>query len=185
MAPIQMKSDRFGRDRVFGAFLAHGITHRTRGRQRTTTSGKGSSLAVDVIVYPLRRRVASFQSEDNILIGNVCAVRSNQWAKRSSADVQPNGFASATVEPSAVVEGVGDHGCEYMTGGRVVILGKTGLEILQRACPAESHTSGIVDGDFASQLQPRRWSSSRIDRSRRGRIAEVARAHRSAQAPYS
>ena len=84
--------------------------------------GKGLSGG-KLIVYPPRQ--ATFVPEDNILIGNVVlyGATSGEAYFRGRAGER---FAVRNSGALAVVEGVGDHGCEYMTGGRVVVLGRTG-----------------------------------------------------------
>ena len=84
--------------------------------------GKGLSGAKIIIQKP---KEADFKAEDNIIIGNVC------FYGAVSGETYINGIAGERFcvrnsGVTAVVEGVGDHGCEYMTGGKVVILGKTG-----------------------------------------------------------
>jgi glutamate synthase (NADPH/NADH) large chain len=105
----------------FGAFLAHGITLELEGDANDYV-GKGLSGG-RVIVYPDKR--ATFRPEENILVGNVClygATSGEAYFRGRAAER----FAVRNSGCSAVVEGVGDHGCEYMTGGRVAILGATG-----------------------------------------------------------
>ena len=88
----------------------------------TTMSVKGLAAVVS-IVYPPRE--SSFAAEDNILIGNVClygATGGEAYFRGRAAER----FCVRNSGAVAVIEGVGDHGCEYMTGGRVVILGPTG-----------------------------------------------------------
>ena len=84
--------------------------------------GKGLSGG-KLIVYPDRE--ATFKPEDNIIIGNVAfyGATSGEAYIRGQAGER---FCVRNSGVSAVVEGVGDHACEYMTGGRVVVLGKTG-----------------------------------------------------------
>ncbi len=75
------------------------------------------------IVFPPRE--SSFVAEDNILIGNVClygATGGEAYFRGRAAER----FCVRNSGARTVIEGVGDHGCEYMTGGRVVILGATG-----------------------------------------------------------
>ena len=105
----------------FGAFLAKGITLELEGDSNDYT-GKGLSGG-RVIVYPSKK--AKFKADENIIIGNTtlygatsgtaffCGIAGERFAVRNSG-------------ASAIVEGVGDHGCEYMTGGRVVVIGQTG-----------------------------------------------------------
>ena len=105
----------------FGAFLAPGVTLELEGDANDYV-GKGLSGG-RLIVYP--PRAAVFKAEENILIGNVClyGATSGQCYFRGVAAER---FAVRNSGANAVVEGVGDHGCEYMTGGRVLILGGTG-----------------------------------------------------------
>ncbi len=104
-----------------GAFLAHGITIELEGDANDYV-GKGLSGG-RLIVYPPRE--SSFKADENILVGNVClyGATSGEAYYRGRAAER---FCVRNSGASAVVEGVGDHGCEYMTGGRVVILGTTG-----------------------------------------------------------
>jgi glutamate synthase (NADPH/NADH) large chain len=76
-----------------------------------------------VVVYPDRR--ATFKAEENILIGNV-ALYGATSGRAFFRGVAGERFCVRNSGASAVVEGVGDHGCEYMTGGRAVVLGGTG-----------------------------------------------------------
>jgi glutamate synthase (NADPH/NADH) large chain len=105
----------------FGAFNANGITLEIEG-DANDYFGKGLSGA-KLIAYPSRE--AAFVAEDNIIIGNVAlyGATAGEIYVRGKAGER---FAVRNSGASAVVEGVGDHGCEYMTGGRVVILGDTG-----------------------------------------------------------
>jgi len=105
----------------FGAFLARGVTLELEGDANDYV-GKGLSGG-KIILYPPKN--ATFAAEENILVGNVClyGATSGQAYYRGRAAER---FAVRNSGALAVVEGVGDHGCEYMTGGRVVILGPTG-----------------------------------------------------------
>ncbi len=104
-----------------GAFLAHGVTLELEGDANDYV-GKGLSGG-RIVVYPPKN--SSFAAEENILVGNVClyGATSGEVFLRGCAAER---FSVRNSGANAVVEGVGDHGCEYMTGGRVVILGKTG-----------------------------------------------------------
>jgi len=105
----------------FGAFLAPGVTLELEGDANDYT-GKGLSGG-RLIVYPPAK--SSFTAENNILVGNTvlygatsgevffCGIAGERFAVRNSG-------------ANAVVEGVGDHCCEYMTGGKVIVLGETG-----------------------------------------------------------
>ena len=105
----------------FGAFLAPGVTLELEG-DANDYIGKGLSGG-RLIIYP--PRAAVFKAEENVLIGNVClygATSGTCYFRGMAAER----FAVRNSGATAVVEGVGDHGCEYMTGGRVLILGGTG-----------------------------------------------------------
>ena len=105
----------------FGAWLAKGITLELEGMANDYI-GKGISGG-KLIVYPDRR--ANYKSEENIIIGNTAfygAISGEAYIR----GVAGERFCVRNSGLYAVVEGTGDHGCEYMTGGRVVILGKTG-----------------------------------------------------------
>jgi glutamate synthase (NADPH/NADH) large chain len=105
----------------FGAFLAAGVTLELVGDANDYV-GKGLSGG-RLIIYPSAD--SSFVAEDNIIIGNVAlyGATSGEAFFRGRAAER---FAVRNSGAHAVIEGVGDHGCEYMTGGRVVILGPTG-----------------------------------------------------------
>jgi glutamate synthase (NADPH/NADH) large chain len=105
----------------FGAFVPRGITLRLEGDSNDYV-GKGLSGG-KIIVYPSRR--AAFVAEENIVIGNV-ALYGATSGEAYIRGVAGERFAVRNSGAHAVVEGVGDHGCEYMTGGRVVVLGPTG-----------------------------------------------------------
>jgi glutamate synthase domain-containing protein 3 len=105
----------------FGAFVPCGVTMRLEG-DANDYWGKGLSGG-KIVVYPPRQ--ATFAAEQNVIIGNVSlyGATSGEAYVRGIAGER---FAVRNSGAMAVVEGVGDHGCEYMTGGRVVVLGKTG-----------------------------------------------------------
>ncbi|MFZ6012416.1 MAG: glutamate synthase large subunit [Bacteroidota bacterium] len=105
----------------FGAFVAPGVTFELEG-EANDYFGKGLSGG-KLIVYPDKE--ATFKPEDNIIIGNVAfyGATSGEAYIRGQAGER---FCVRNSGIKAVVEGVGDHACEYMTGGRVVVLGKTG-----------------------------------------------------------
>jgi glutamate synthase (NADPH/NADH) len=105
----------------FGAFLAPGVTLELEGDCNDYV-GKGLSGG-RIIVYP--PRTAVFKAEENILIGNVCLYGATSGTAFFRG-VAAERFCVRNSGATAVVEGVGDHGCEYMTGGRVLILGSTG-----------------------------------------------------------
>jgi glutamate synthase (NADPH/NADH) large chain len=104
-----------------GAWLARGVKLELEGDANDYV-GKGLSGGT-IIVYPDAR--STFKPEENILIGNV-ALYGATSGKAFFRGVAGERFCVRNSGASAVVEGVGDHGCEYMTGGRAVILGATG-----------------------------------------------------------
>ncbi|MDP8981378.1 MAG: glutamate synthase large subunit [Acidobacteriota bacterium] len=128
----------------FGAFLAKGVTLVLEGDSNDYV-GKGLSGG-KLIVYP--PKTSEFQPEENILVGNVVLYGA------TSGEAFFNGmagerFAVRNSGATAVVEGVGDHGCEYMTKGLVVVLGQAGRNF------AAGMTGGIAfvlddTGEFAS-----------------------------------
>lgn len=125
----------------FGAFAPEGMTLELEG-DANDYIGKGLSGG-KIIVYPPRN--AGYKPEQNILIGNVA------FYGATSGEAYINGIAGERfcVRNSgvcAVVEGVGDHGCEYMTGGKVVILGQTGRNF---AAGMSGGVAYILDFDAA------------------------------------
>ncbi|WP_395014176.1 glutamate synthase large subunit [Robinsoniella peoriensis] len=105
----------------FGAFIPKGLTLELVG-DSNDYFGKGLSGG-KLIVYPPKS--AKFKQDENIIIGNV-ALYGATSGKAYINGVAGERFCVRNSGANAVVEGVGDHGCEYMTGGRVVILGNTG-----------------------------------------------------------
>ena len=105
----------------FGAFVPKGLTLTLEG-DANDFLGKGLSGG-RIVVYPPRQ--ATFVPEENIIVGNVAlyGATSGEAYIRGLAGER---FAVRNSGALAVVEGIGDHGCEYMTGGRVVVLGSTG-----------------------------------------------------------
>ncbi len=105
----------------FGAFLAKGITFRLEG-DCNDYIGKGLSGGKIIVVPPTG---STFKPEDNIIIGNTSfygATRGEAYIR----GVAGERFCVRNSGANTVIEGTGDHCCEYMTGGRVVVLGKTG-----------------------------------------------------------
>jgi glutamate synthase (ferredoxin) len=105
----------------FGAFLPRGVTLSLEG-DANDYIGKGLSGG-KLIVYPPRE--ATFVAEENILVGNVVLYGATS-GEAYFRGVAGERFGVRNSGALTVVEGVGDHGCEYMTGGRVVVIGKTG-----------------------------------------------------------
>ncbi|MBC5635457.1 glutamate synthase large subunit [Ornithinibacillus sp. BX22] len=134
----------------FGAFIPKGITLRLIGDANDFV-GKGLSGG-KIIVHP--DPVVTFQPEENIIVGNVAfyGATSGEAFIRGIAGER---FAVRNSGANIVVEGVGDHGCEYMTGGRVVVLGLTGKNF------AAGMSGGVayiydVDGRFRERVNPDR-----------------------------
>jgi glutamate synthase (NADPH/NADH) large chain len=129
----------------FGAWLAHGITFELEGDANDYV-GKGLSGG-RLIVYPPKE--SPLIPEDNIIIGNTVmygAISGEAYFR----GVAGERFCVRNSGATAVVEGVGDHGCEYMTGGTVVVLGKAGRNF------AAGMSGGIAyvldeEGDFAQR----------------------------------
>ena len=105
----------------FGAFLAQGITFTLEGMANDYV-GKGISGG-KIIIYPDQQ--ADYRPDENIIIGNTTfygAINGEAYIR----GVAGERFCIRNSGLDAVIEGLGDHGCEYMTGGRIVVLGKTG-----------------------------------------------------------
>ena len=141
----------------FGAFLAPGVTLELEGDSNDYV-GKGLSGG-RLIIYP--PRAAVFKAEENVLIGNVClygATMGTCYFRGAAAER----FAVRNSGATAVVEGVGDHGCEYMTGGRILVLGGTGRNF------AAGMSGGIayvldMNQDFHSKINMEMVEVSGID----------------------
>ncbi|RAL66402.1 hypothetical protein DID88_006093 [Monilinia fructigena] len=141
----------------FGAFLAPGVTLELEGDANDYV-GKGLSGG-RLIVYPPRSAV--FKAEENVIVGNVCLYGATSGTVFFRG-VAAERFAVRNSGATAVVEGVGDHGCEYMTGGRVLILGSTGRNF------AAGMSGGIayildIQQDFLSKLNTEMVEASGID----------------------
>ena len=105
----------------FGAFIPKGLTLELCG-DSNDYFGKGLSGG-KLVLYPPKN--IKFESNENIIVGNV-ALYGATSGKAYISGVAGERFCVRNSGATAVVEGVGDHGCEYMTGGRVVVLGRTG-----------------------------------------------------------
>ena len=104
-----------------GAFGAHGLTFTVEGNTNDYL-GKGLSGAKLIVKKPAE---ATFVAENNIIVGNVCLFGAVQGEAFING-IAGERFAVRNSGATAVVEGVGDHCCEYMTGGKVIVLGSTG-----------------------------------------------------------
>ncbi len=132
----------------FGAFVPRGISLSIEG-DANDYWGKGLSGG-RLVIYPPRQ--SSFVAEDNIIIGNV-ALYGATGGMAFVRGVAGERFCVRNSGAHAVVEGIGDHGCEYMTGGRAVILGRTGRNF------AAGMSGGIAyildeDADFERRCNP-------------------------------
>ena len=141
----------------FGAFVPRGVTLCLEG-DANDFWGKGLSGG-RLVVYP--PAASTFAAEDNVIIGNVAlyGATSGEAYVRGIAGER---FAVRNSGAHAVVEGVGDHGCEYMTGGRVVVLGRTGRNFA-------AGMSGGVAYVLDARRPVRRAVQSRHGRSRAAR----------------
>lgn len=140
----------------FGAFIPKGLTLELVG-ESNDYFGKGLSGG-KLIVYPPQG--SKFKQDENIIIGNV-ALYGATSGKAFINGVAGERFCVRNSGAIAVVEGVGDHGCEYMTGGRVVVLGKTGKNF------AAGMSGGIAyvldeDNDLYTRLNKEMISSHEI-----------------------
>ncbi|MBQ32340.1 MAG: glutamate synthase large subunit [Deltaproteobacteria bacterium] len=157
----------------FGAFLAKGVTLELEGDSNDYT-GKGLSGG-RLIIYPWK--AATYKPDENILIGNTVlyGATSGEAYFRGIAGER---FAVRNSGATAVVEGVGDHGCEYMTGGRVIVLGRTGRNFaagmsggVAYVCNEhedfETHCNlGMVELEPVSDVGEQQWLREQIERHR-------------------
>src|SRR5208282_4689689 len=129
----------------FGAFIPRGMTLELEG-DANDYFGKGMSGG-KLIVYPSKS--SSFVPEENIIIGNVAlyGATAGEIFVRGMAGER---FAVRNSGVNAVVEAIGDHGCEYMTGGNVIVLGRTGRNF---AAGMSGGIAYILDeaGDFVTR----------------------------------
>lgn len=143
----------------FGAFIPKGLTLELVG-DSNDYFGKGLSGG-KLIVYPPKG--STFKPEDNIIIGNVAFYGATS-GKAFINGVAGERFCVRNSGAVAVVEGVGDHGCEYMTGGRVVVIGKTGKNF------AAGMSGGVAyvldeDRDLYTKLNKEWYSSPKLKKS--------------------
>jgi glutamate synthase (ferredoxin) len=131
-----------------GAFTPKGMTFELEGDANDYV-GKGLSGG-RIIIYPPRG--SKFRAEEQIIIGNVAFYGATEGEAFISG-IGGERFCVRNSGVKAVIEGVGDHGCEYMTGGEVIVLGETGRNF---GAGMSGGTAYIYDmaGDFASKLNP-------------------------------
>src|SRR5207249_805786 len=150
----------------FGAFVPRGVTFTLEG-DANDYWGKGLSGG-KLSVFPPRE--STFVPEENIIIGNV-ALYGATSGEAYVRGVAGERFCVRNSGVHAVVEGVGDHGCEYMTGGRVVVLGRTGRNFAAGMSGGTAYVLD-VDGDFK-----RRCNLGMVDIERLDQPAEIALVH--------
>jgi glutamate synthase domain-containing protein 3 len=129
----------------FGAFLPRGITLSLEGDANDYVA-KGLSGGRVVVRPP---RTATFVAEESVIIGNV-SLYGATGGEAFIRGVAGERFAVRNSGARAVVEGVGDHGCEYMTGGRVVVLGRTGRNFAAGMSGGVAYVLDL-DGTFATR----------------------------------
>ena len=155
----------------FGAFVPRGITLILEGDSNDYI-GKGLSGG-KIIVYPPRG--STFVPEENIIIGNVAfyGATSGEAYIRGMAGER---FCVRNSGVNAVVEAVGDHGCEYMTGGRIVVLGPTGRNF---AAGMSGGIAYVLDesGDFHSRCNKDMVYLESIDEEEIEEVEEMIRKH--------
>ncbi len=151
----------------FGAFVPRGLTLKLEG-DANDYIGKGLSGG-KIVVYPPAK--ADFRPEENIIIGNVAfyGATSGEAYVRGVAGER---FCVRNSGATAVVEGVGDHGCEYMTGGRVVVLGSTGRNFAAGMSGGTAYVLDI-DGDFDRRCNQAMVNLSWLDRHPEAEIEDV------------
>jgi glutamate synthase (ferredoxin) len=155
----------------FGAFVPPGMTLELEG-DANDYFGKGLSGG-KVILYPPEG--STFIPEENIIVGNVAfygATNGEAYIRGMSGER----FCVRNSGVRAVVEGVGDHGCEYMTGGRVVVIGKTGRNF------AAGMSGGIAyvldeDGTFKNRCNFETVSLERLDDRDLQEVEELLKQH--------
>jgi glutamate synthase domain-containing protein 2/glutamate synthase domain-containing protein 3 len=132
----------------FGAWLAPGVTLSLRG-ETNDYAGKGLSGGIVSVRPPERAR---FLAEENMIVGNTVLYGATA-GRAFFRGLAGERFAVRNSGARAVVEGVGDHGCEYMTGGRVVVLGPTGRNF---AAGMSGGVAYVYDKDrrFADRYNP-------------------------------
>ncbi|HEV8144242.1 MAG TPA: glutamate synthase-related protein, partial [Methylomirabilota bacterium] len=132
----------------FGAFVPRGISFTLEG-DANDYWGKGLSGGKLTVFPP---RASTFKPEQNIVIGNV-ALYGGTSGEAYVRGIAGERFAVRNSGVYTVVEGIGDHGCEYMTGGRVVVLGRTGRNF---AAGMSGGVAYVLDtgGDFVRRCNP-------------------------------
>jgi glutamate synthase (NADPH) large chain len=133
----------------FGAFAVRGMLLVLEGDANDYV-GKGLSGGVLAVRPPARAR---YKAHENVIIGNTCLYGATA-GKAFFAGRAGERFAVRNSGATAVVEGVGDHGCEYMTGGKVLVLGRTGRNF------AAGMSGGVA---YVLDLRPGRVNAELVD----------------------
>ena len=155
----------------FGAFLAPGVTMRLEGDSNDYI-GKGLSGGKIIVVPPAE---SSFEPSKNVIIGNVAfygAIRGEAYIRGIAGER----FCVRNSGMTAVVEGVGDHGCEYMTGGCVMVIGETGRNF------AAGMSGGVAyvydkDGDFDGKCNKALVNLKKPDKKDIAKMKEMLEKH--------
>jgi glutamate synthase domain-containing protein 2/glutamate synthase domain-containing protein 1/glutamate synthase domain-containing protein 3 len=155
----------------FGAFCPRGMTLRVEG-DTNDYCGKGLSGARIIVGAP---RGAAFDPAENVITGNVVLYGATS-GEAYFQGVAGERFCVRNSGASAVVEGVGDHGCEYMTGGRVVVLGRTGRNFGAGMCGGFAYVLDL-DGEFPGRVNPERVDLEPLDADDEVAIQRLLRRH--------
>jgi glutamate synthase (ferredoxin) len=141
----------------FGAFVTRGMTLTIEG-DANDYFGKGLSGG-KLIVYP--PAAAPFKAEENMIIGNV-ALYGGSAGEVYIRGVAGERFAVRNSGVAAVVEAIGDNGCEYMTGGSVVVLGRAGRNF---GAGMSGGVAYVMDeeGDFAKRVNPQMVATEKLE----------------------
>ncbi len=155
----------------FGAFVPPGMTLELEG-DANDYFGKGLSGG-KVILYPPEG--STFEPEENIIVGNVAfygATKGEAYIRGMSGER----FCVRNSGVRAVVEGVGDHGCEYMTGGRVVVIGATGRNFAAGMSGGAAYVLD-EDGNFKNRCNLETVSLERLDETDLKEVEELLKRH--------
>jgi len=155
----------------FGAFIPKGVTLELEGDANDYV-GKGLSGG-RIIVYP--PAASTFVAEENIIVGNV-ALYGATAGEIYISGMAGERFAVRNSGVNAVVEAVGDHGCEYMTGGRVIVLGATGRNF---AAGMSGGVAYILDeiGDFITRCNQQMVAIEEMSAEEAGEVHAAIQRH--------
>jgi glutamate synthase (ferredoxin) len=156
----------------FGAFITNGMEFELEGDANDYV-GKGMAGGT---ISVRAHRAATFRTEENILIGNV-ALYGATSGKAFFAGRAGERFCVRNSGATAVVEGVGDHGCEYMTGGRTLVLGRTGRNFAAGMSGGFAYVFDEV-GDFPDNVNPGMVELERLGPDDAAFVAALIEEHR-------